>query len=92
MHQKRSISLVSTQFYHFHFHPLAGLNGYPHLISCLKFVEVDEVVEVNEVVEADEVYEIFEVVEVVGIVGVVEVRMVSQVGRSCRFGMVWWKF
>ena len=36
MHQKRSISLVSTQFYHFHFHPLAGLNCYPHLISCLK--------------------------------------------------------
>ena len=34
MHKKRSISLVSTQFYHFHFHPLAGLNGYPHLISC----------------------------------------------------------
>ena len=35
MHKKRSISLVSTQFYHFHFHPLAGLNCYPHLISCL---------------------------------------------------------
>ena len=35
MHQKRSISLVSTQFHHFHFHPLAGLNCYyPHLISC----------------------------------------------------------
>ena len=34
MHQKRSISLVSTQFYHFHFHPLAGLSCYPHLISC----------------------------------------------------------
>ena len=35
-HEKRSISLVSTQFYHFHFHPLAGLDCYPHLISCLK--------------------------------------------------------
>ena len=35
MHQKRSISLVSTQFHHFHFHPIAGLNCYPHLISCL---------------------------------------------------------
>ena len=34
MHQKRSISLVSTQFHHFHFHPLARLNCYPHLISC----------------------------------------------------------
>ena len=40
MHQKRSISLVSTQFYHFHFHPLAGLNCYPHLISCHKESDV----------------------------------------------------
>ena len=39
MHQKRSISLVSTLFYHFHFHPLAGgLNCYPHLISCPKLL------------------------------------------------------
>ena len=27
--------------------------------------------------------------EVVGVVGVVEVRKVSQIGRSCRVGMVW---
>ena len=33
MHQNRPISLVSTLFYHFYFHPLAGLNCYPHSIS-----------------------------------------------------------
>ena len=36
MHQKMTISLVSTQFILFHFHPLAGLNCYPHPISCLR--------------------------------------------------------
>ena len=35
MHQNRSISLFSTPFDHFHFHPLVALNCYPQLIPCL---------------------------------------------------------
>ena len=34
MHQNRSISLFSTPFDHFHFHPLVTLNCYPELIPC----------------------------------------------------------
>ena len=34
MHQNRSISLFKTLFDHFHFHPLAALKWYPHLILC----------------------------------------------------------
>ena len=40
MHQNRSISLFSTPFDHFHFHPLVTLNCYPHLIPCLSTVEL----------------------------------------------------